>query len=161
MNERVNHFSNSEKSQEGSSDEEGLWRMQVVDSEVKEAGSVELEKNAFGSTSRKVEEGSSKRKEILANVGKSVEVSKVLGLQFAGGEEHARGFFADLEFREEIGAMKIVLWNVRGSGREERRLEVRGLLRKFKPEIIAIQETKLEVMSDRIVSKVWDNRQVD
>ncbi|KAF8408911.1 hypothetical protein HHK36_004981 [Tetracentron sinense] len=57
--------------------------------------------------------------------------------------------------------MKIFSWNVRGLGRGERRLDVRGLLRKVEPDLIVIQETKLEVVNAAVVSEVWDNRQVD
>ncbi|KAF8401828.1 hypothetical protein HHK36_012774 [Tetracentron sinense] len=126
---RDNQFSDMENSQEGSSDEEGLWRMQVAASEVKDDNLVELEKCATCSNDMEAGVGSSQRREILANVAKSVEVSKVLGL--------------------------------RGLGRGERRLDVRGLLRKIKPDLIAFQETKLKEMNDLVVSEVWDNRQVD
>ncbi|KAF8408937.1 hypothetical protein HHK36_005007 [Tetracentron sinense] len=57
--------------------------------------------------------------------------------------------------------MRIVSWNVRGLGRGERRLDVRVLLWKLKPDLIALQETKLEEMNDRVVSEMWDNRQAN
>ncbi|KAF8401192.1 hypothetical protein HHK36_012123 [Tetracentron sinense] len=40
-------------------------------------------------------------------------------------------------------------------------MDVRGVLWKTKPDIIAIKETKLEEMNDLVVSEMWDNRQVD
>ncbi|KAF8393922.1 hypothetical protein HHK36_020124 [Tetracentron sinense] len=158
LEDRDDQFFDAENYQEGSSDEEGLWRMQGAEPEMEEASFVELEKCVTSSTAMEVEEGSLKRKEILANVAKSVEVGKVLGLRFAGGEEQARDFFADLEYREEKrpGGQ-----GGRGGGGLKRRLDVRGLLRKIKPNLIAIQETKLEVVNDSVVSEVWDNRQVD
>ncbi|KAF8407524.1 hypothetical protein HHK36_006658 [Tetracentron sinense] len=153
-----NQSADMETSSQGSSDEEGLWRMQDAAMEAEGANCVDLENYVDGYKGMEAKKGRLSGSEILAKVTSSVEVSKALGLRFAGGEEQARDFFTELEYREE---MRIVSWNVRGLGRGERRLDVRVLLRKLKPDIIALQETKLEEMNDRVVSEMWDNRQAN
>ncbi|KAF8411865.1 hypothetical protein HHK36_004424 [Tetracentron sinense] len=153
--DRVNGGSESETYLEGSSDEEGMWRMQGAESVVEEESSAEEGMDFPGSSSKEAEEGGLRRREVLANAAKSVEVSKVLGLRFSGGVEQAIGFFTALEDREEKGRGGL------GDRGAERWLDVRGLLRKVEPDLIAIQETKLEVVNAAVVSEVWDNRQVD
>ncbi|KAF8401193.1 hypothetical protein HHK36_012124 [Tetracentron sinense] len=91
--ERDNQFSDSEISREGSSDEEGLWRMQGAEFEGEDDHGAELEKCDTDSNETVAEVGSLMRREILANVDRSVEVSKVLGLRFAGGRIR-REFFS-------------------------------------------------------------------
>ncbi|KAF8408286.1 hypothetical protein HHK36_007435 [Tetracentron sinense] len=142
--DRVNGGSESETYLEGSSDEEGMWRMQGAESVVEEESSAEEGMGVPGSSSKEAEEGGLRRREVLANAAKSVEVSKVLGLRFSGGVEQAIGFFTALEDREEKGL----------GGLGDRGAEV-------EPDLIAIQETKLEVVNAAVVSEVWDNRQVD
>ncbi|KAF8412886.1 hypothetical protein HHK36_000858 [Tetracentron sinense] len=125
------HCSESGESQGGSSNEEGLWRMQVVEPDGEIANLVESK----GSTTctndmEDEEEGGAKMREFNSNVAKSIEI-------------------------------KIIAWNVRGLGRGEKRLDVKSLLRKIKPDLVAIQETKLEELNARVVSEVWDNKNVD
>ncbi|KAF8400158.1 hypothetical protein HHK36_013454 [Tetracentron sinense] len=114
VDDRVNWSSASDNSYDGSSDEEGLWRMQVAEPEVEKESSEEVDSRSIGSIAQEAEEGQLTRRVCLANVARSVEVSKLLGLQFPGGAEQA------------------------GLGRGERRLDVRGLLRKIKPDLIAL-----------------------
>ncbi|KAF8412535.1 hypothetical protein HHK36_000503 [Tetracentron sinense] len=158
-----NWVTESEYSHEGSSDEEGMWRLQVANPVVEEERLEEVESCAVGSDAEEAEEGKLTWREFLANVAKSVEVSQVLALRFVGGEKQVIDFFTDLEDREErgLGGQGILSWNVRGLGRGERRLDVRGLLRKIEPDLVAIQDTKLEAMNDRVISEVWDIRYVD
>ncbi|KAF8389531.1 hypothetical protein HHK36_024046 [Tetracentron sinense] len=87
LEEWENLVSDSENSQEGSSDEEGVRRMHLTESDGEEVQGVDLEKNGTSSNGLEVEVGGWSRREILASVDKSVEVSKLLGLQFAGGED--------------------------------------------------------------------------
>ena len=39
--------------------------------------------------------------------------------------------------------LKIVSWNVRGLNEQDKRLQVRNLIRKWKADIVCLQETKL------------------
>ncbi|KAF8410965.1 hypothetical protein HHK36_003503 [Tetracentron sinense] len=101
--DEVTRCSESENSLEGSSDEEGLWRMQGAESEVEVESFDEEVLGAAGVTAKEAEEGGLSRREVLINVAKSMEVSKVLGLRFLGGEDQARDFFTNLEVMEERG----------------------------------------------------------
>lgn len=56
--------------------------------------------------------------------------------------------------------MKILLWNVRGLGREGRRLNVRDTVGRNKVQVALIQESKLKVMSDNIGRELWGSRSV-
>jgi hypothetical protein len=50
---------------------------------------------------------------------------------------------------------KILSWNVRGLNEGEKRLRVRNLLRQWEADIICLQETKLEFISDTLVRNLW------
>jgi exonuclease III len=50
---------------------------------------------------------------------------------------------------------KILSWNVRGLNVSVKRLRVRNLLRQWKANIICLQETKLEIISNNIVRSLW------
>ena len=39
--------------------------------------------------------------------------------------------------------MKIVMWNVRGMNKKERQREVRDLIKKEKPDLVGLVETKI------------------
>lgn len=54
--------------------------------------------------------------------------------------------------------MKVVSWNVRGMGNPERRMVIKEVLRINKVQIALLQESKLRIMSDRIVKEVWGGR---
>jgi exonuclease III len=46
---------------------------------------------------------------------------------------------------------KILIWNVRGLNAIEKRLEIRGLLKEWKADIVCLVETKLSVISREVV----------
>jgi hypothetical protein len=46
---------------------------------------------------------------------------------------------------------KISMWNVRGLNAIEKRLEIRGLLRDWKADIVCLVETKMAVISREVV----------
>ncbi|KAG6629833.1 hypothetical protein CIPAW_14G112600 [Carya illinoinensis] len=50
---------------------------------------------------------------------------------------------------------KIVSWNVRGLNEINKRLRIRNLLREWKADIVCLQETKLKMISRRIVRSLW------
>jgi hypothetical protein len=49
----------------------------------------------------------------------------------------------------------LISWNVRGLNEVGKRLKVRNLLRLWKADIICLQETKLEYVSNIIVRSLW------
>ena len=51
--------------------------------------------------------------------------------------------------------MRILSWNVRGLGKAEKRRMVRNLIFSQKVDLILIQETKWEHVTERMVSQVW------
>jgi len=56
---------------------------------------------------------------------------------------------------------KILSWNVRGLNEGDKRLKVRNLLRQWKADIICLQETKLDFVSNSLVRSLWGCRFVD
>lgn len=50
--------------------------------------------------------------------------------------------------------MKIMSWNVRGLGSRKKRAAVKDVTRKFRADIVLIQESKLNMVSDSVVQKV-------
>lgn len=56
--------------------------------------------------------------------------------------------------------MKILSWNVRGLGSEERRLVVKDFIRRHKVQLALIQESELKGMSDKIAREIWGSRAV-
>jgi hypothetical protein len=50
---------------------------------------------------------------------------------------------------------KILTWNVRGLNEEKKRLRVRRLLSQWKVDIVCLQETKLELITQGLVQSVW------
>ena len=56
---------------------------------------------------------------------------------------------------------KILSWNVRGLNDRGKRLRVKHMLKIWQPDIICLQETKLEVITRRIVRSVWRCHHVD
>lgn len=55
---------------------------------------------------------------------------------------------------------KIVSWYVRGLNEKNKRLIVRNQLRKWKVDVVCLQETKLAVISLRIIRSLWGCSQV-
>jgi len=56
---------------------------------------------------------------------------------------------------------KIFMWNVRGLNAIEKRLEIRGLLRDSKADIVCLVETKMSVISREVVRSLWGCYHVD
>jgi hypothetical protein len=50
---------------------------------------------------------------------------------------------------------KILTWNVRGLNEEKKRLKVRRLLSQWKVDIVCLQETKLELITQGLVQSIW------
>jgi endonuclease/exonuclease/phosphatase family metal-dependent hydrolase len=50
---------------------------------------------------------------------------------------------------------KILTWNVRGLNEEKKRLRVRRLLSQWKVDIVCLQETKLELITQGLVQSIW------
>ena len=47
--------------------------------------------------------------------------------------------------------LKIVSWNVRGLNEQDKRLRVRNMFRKWKADIVCLQETKLELINRGVI----------
>jgi exonuclease III len=56
---------------------------------------------------------------------------------------------------------EILSWNVRGLNDGGKRLTIRNLIRQWKSNIICLQETKLEIISNNIVRSLWGCHFVD
>jgi endonuclease/exonuclease/phosphatase family metal-dependent hydrolase len=56
---------------------------------------------------------------------------------------------------------KFLSWNVRGLNEGDKRLKVRNLLRQWKADIICLQETKLDFVSNSLVRSLWGCHFVD
>jgi exonuclease III len=55
----------------------------------------------------------------------------------------------------------ILTWNVRGLNSLDKRLMVRILLRQWRVDIVCLQETKLELISRRMIRSFWGYSYVD
>ena len=54
--------------------------------------------------------------------------------------------------------MKILSWNVRGLGSRAKRKRVKDTISKATPDVVLLQETKLEILDDLVVRDVWESR---
>lgn len=54
--------------------------------------------------------------------------------------------------------MKITSWNVRGAGSAIKRAIIKESIRKFREDIVLLQETKISCMEDRIIRELWGRR---
>ncbi|KAL6288610.1 hypothetical protein ACE6H2_006120 [Prunus campanulata] len=54
--------------------------------------------------------------------------------------------------------MKIVSWNIRGLGSRSKRLLIKEQLRRLKPDIVILVETKKETINKKLVASVWGSR---
>ncbi|XP_077232680.1 uncharacterized protein LOC143870057 [Tasmannia lanceolata] len=57
--------------------------------------------------------------------------------------------------------MKILSWNINGLGSQEKRIQVKEVVRRMKPDLICLQETKLEVINWLVIRSLgvkadWD-----
>jgi len=50
---------------------------------------------------------------------------------------------------------KILMWNIRGLNEIKKRLEIRGLLRDWKADVVCLVETKMAVISREVVWSLW------
>ena len=57
--------------------------------------------------------------------------------------------------------MKILNWNVRGLGDPLKGGKVKEIILKLGPEIVMLQETKLESFEDMHLREVWDTKHKD
>jgi hypothetical protein len=56
---------------------------------------------------------------------------------------------------------RLISWNVRGLNQGSKQLKIRNLLRQWKADIICLQETKLELISNSIVGSLWGCQFID
>jgi hypothetical protein len=56
---------------------------------------------------------------------------------------------------------KFLSWNVIGLHEMEKRLEIRGLLRDWRADIVCLVETKMAIISREVVQSLWGCNQVD
>ena len=54
--------------------------------------------------------------------------------------------------------MKIVSWNVRGIGSVRKRGVIKENLLKMRPDIVLLQETKKEILEEKMVGSLWKAR---
>ena len=57
--------------------------------------------------------------------------------------------------------LKIISWNVRGLNDRDKRLRVRNLVRKWGPNVIFLQETKMESITRAVINSLWRGQHVD
>ena len=58
-------------------------------------------------------------------------------------------------------SVQILTWNVRGLNDPRKRLRIKHMLKLWKPDIICLQETKLELITIVIVRSLWRCHHVD
>lgn len=56
---------------------------------------------------------------------------------------------------------KIILWNVRGVNDSKKRGIIKGCLRRWKSDVICLQETKMNDINNRVISGLWSDKKVD
>ena len=54
--------------------------------------------------------------------------------------------------------LKIMSWNVRGLHDPDKRMVIKSMVRRHKPDLVCFQETKMKEMSDRIVRSLGIGR---
>ena len=57
--------------------------------------------------------------------------------------------------------VKIISWNVKGLNEQDKRLRVRNLIRKWGPDVVCLQETKMELINRVVISSLWGGQHVD
>ena len=57
--------------------------------------------------------------------------------------------------------LKLLSWNVRGVNESTKRKVIKSVIRKQKVDLFCIQETKVQVMSDRVVRSLGSGRFLD
>ena len=51
--------------------------------------------------------------------------------------------------------LKIISWNVRDLNERDKRLRVRNLIRNWRPDIVCLQETKMELRIRPVIRSLW------
>jgi hypothetical protein len=54
--------------------------------------------------------------------------------------------------------LKLLTWNVRGLNDPKKRVVLKNWLRKWKVDVVCLQETKLDKVDGRMISSIWGNR---
>ena len=57
--------------------------------------------------------------------------------------------------------VKIISWNVRGMNELDKHLRIKNLLKGWKADVVCLQETKLGLISSRVVRSLWGGQYVD
>ena len=57
--------------------------------------------------------------------------------------------------------VKIISWNVRGLNEQDKRLRVRNLIRKWGPDVVCLQETKMGLINRAVLRSLWGSQHVD
>ena len=57
--------------------------------------------------------------------------------------------------------LKIISWNVKGLNDRDKRLRVHNLVRKWGPDVICLQETKMESITRAVIRSLWRGQHVD
>ena len=57
--------------------------------------------------------------------------------------------------------LKIISWNVRGLNDRDKRLQVRNMVRRWRPDVICLQETKMELITRAVIRSLWRGQHVD
>ena len=57
--------------------------------------------------------------------------------------------------------MKIISWNVRGLNEQDKRLKVRNLIRKWGPDVVCLQETKMGLINRAVIRSLWGGQHVN
>ncbi|XP_026429123.1 uncharacterized protein LOC113325110 [Papaver somniferum] len=55
---------------------------------------------------------------------------------------------------------KIISWNIRGLGDVNKRIVVNSVLLKWRPDVVLLQETKLEVITDQLRREIWSSQDI-
>lgn len=55
---------------------------------------------------------------------------------------------------------KIRSWNVRGINDRKKRQIIRGFMSRWKPDIICLQETKMEALGDKEIRSLWRVKEI-
>ena len=57
--------------------------------------------------------------------------------------------------------LKIISWNVRGLNERDKRLRVSNMVRRWGPDVICLQETKMELIIGAVIRSLWRGQHVD
>ncbi|XP_026451752.1 uncharacterized protein LOC113352097 [Papaver somniferum] len=71
------------------------------------------------------------------------------------GKIKESGSYSGIEFTKKEINFVIVSWNVNGLGDPDKRFKLKGLVKRWKPTILMIQETKIKACTDAIVRQCW------